>query len=110
MNKLLNTNSAYSPGPVLWPLVAADQRIRLSGEWKPAGSFQISFTNNPGARFTLFMSTKRGFAIEQLDDTRPGPRTFARTVPIHRRASGSQYRALLYCAFALAVTIQRRNR
>lgn len=51
------TNSAYSPGPVLWPLVAAAQGIRLSGAWKPGGSFQISFTNNPGARFTLFMST-----------------------------------------------------
>jgi predicted amidohydrolase YtcJ len=52
------TNDAWSPTPVLWPLVPAAP-VTLTGVTTSSdGSFQFSFTNNPGARFTVRM-TKR---------------------------------------------------
>jgi alpha-tubulin suppressor-like RCC1 family protein len=51
------TNDAWSPTPVLWPLISAAP-IAISGLAKPAGgAFQFTFTNNPGARFTVLMTT-----------------------------------------------------
>jgi alpha-tubulin suppressor-like RCC1 family protein len=54
------TNDAYSPTPVLWPVVAPPPAAptTLAGSRKPTdGSFQVAFTNNPGAPFTVLMAT-----------------------------------------------------
>jgi hypothetical protein len=54
------TNDAYSPTLVLWPVVAPPPAadITLAGARKLAdGSFQFAFTNNPGARLTVFTAT-----------------------------------------------------
>jgi alpha-tubulin suppressor-like RCC1 family protein len=51
------TNDAYSPTPVLWPVVPASE-ITLNGSRKQAdGSFLLSFTNNPGARFIILAAS-----------------------------------------------------
>ncbi|HZQ45418.1 MAG TPA: hypothetical protein VFC07_00280, partial [Verrucomicrobiae bacterium] len=51
------TNDAYSPAPILWPLVAPSPALALAGVKKLAGgAFQFAFTNNPGARFTVLAS------------------------------------------------------
>lgn len=53
-----NTNDAYSPGPVLWPQVPASPALTLTSAAKLAnGSFKFSFTNNPGATFTVLTAT-----------------------------------------------------
>lgn len=54
------TNDAYSPTPVLWPMVAAPPAaaITQTGVRRLTdGSFQFGFTNNPGAPFTVLMAT-----------------------------------------------------
>jgi alpha-tubulin suppressor-like RCC1 family protein len=52
------TNDAHSPTPVLWPVVAAQPGTTLTGSRQPTiGSFQINFTNNRGARFTVVATT-----------------------------------------------------
>jgi len=54
------TNDAYSPTPVLWPVVAAPSAaaITLAGARRLAdGSVQFAFTDNPGAPFTVLTAT-----------------------------------------------------
>lgn len=54
------TNAAYSPTPVLWPdnPVPPATAINLFGSRKlNDGSFQFSFTNTPGALFTMLTAT-----------------------------------------------------
>jgi len=60
------TNDAYSPMPVLWPVVSTPPAaaITLTGARKLSdGSFQFSFTNNPGAPFTLLAATNLPLAL-----------------------------------------------
>ena len=52
-----NTNDAWSPGMVLWPVVAAPPAITLSGKKLAGGSFQFTFTNNPGTLFAVLTTT-----------------------------------------------------
>jgi hypothetical protein len=60
------TNSEYSPAPVLWPLVPAAPGISLTGARNPSdGSFQLSFTNNPGARFAVLISTNVALPLSE---------------------------------------------
>jgi len=50
------TNEADSPTPVLWPEVVPPPpgAIAINGATRRAdGSFQLTFTNNPGAQFTV---------------------------------------------------------
>src|SRR5713101_5765115 len=54
------TNDAYSPGMVLWTVVSPSPSIRLVGGKLSDGSFQFTFTNNPGARFTVWTATEPG--------------------------------------------------
>ena len=72
------TNDAWSPTPVLWPLVSAAP-IALTDVTKSSdGSFHFSFTNNPGARFTVLMTTNllvpmtNWTAISGLTEDSPG--------------------------------------
>ena len=57
------TNDAYSPTPVLWPLVAAAGITINSNGILPAGTFQLGFTNNPGARFTVLTTTNLALSL-----------------------------------------------
>ncbi|MDB6065129.1 MAG: rcc [Pedosphaera sp.] len=50
------TNDAWSPGVVLWPVVAAPPPIILAGQKLANGSFQFAFTNNPGTLFAVLAS------------------------------------------------------
>ena len=50
------TNDAWSPGLVLWPVVAAPP-LTLAGKKLGNGSFQFNFTYNPGTLFAVLMST-----------------------------------------------------
>src|SRR5205085_1328332 len=54
------TNDAYSPGLVLWPVVAPSLAIAVTGKKLANGVFQLAFTNNPGARFTVLTATDVG--------------------------------------------------
>jgi alpha-tubulin suppressor-like RCC1 family protein len=56
------TNDAWSPGLVLWPVVAAPPPITLAGKNIGTGSFQFAFTNNPGTLFAVLMSTNLSLA------------------------------------------------
>ena len=58
------TNDAYSPASVQWPLVPAAPGIKLAGGRQPAGGpFQLRFTNNPGARFTVLTTTNAALGL-----------------------------------------------
>ena len=58
------TNDAWSPGPVLWPVVPALPGIVLASAKKPTGgSCEFTFTNNPGARFTMLTSTNMSLPV-----------------------------------------------
>jgi len=71
------TNSQYSPGPVLWPLVPAAPGITLAATNCPAdGSCRIVFTNNPGARFRVLMSTNIGLPLTNWTSLGPVPEPF----------------------------------
>ena len=52
-----NTNDAWSPGVVLWPVVAPAPPIVVAGGKSGNGPFQLTFTNNPGTLFAVLMST-----------------------------------------------------
>jgi hypothetical protein len=54
------TNDAYSPAEVMWPVLPAvpAAATTLTGSGKHSdGSCQLSFTNNPGAKFTVLTAT-----------------------------------------------------
>ena len=53
------TNDAWSPTPVLWPdhAVPAASLTRPASRKLTDGSFQFTFTNNPGALFTISTAT-----------------------------------------------------
>jgi alpha-tubulin suppressor-like RCC1 family protein len=51
------TNDAYSPTLVLWPVVAPDPALRVAATKSNDGSVQLSFTNNPGALFTVLTAS-----------------------------------------------------
>ncbi|MGC9940556.1 MAG: RCC1 repeat- and reductase domain-containing protein [Verrucomicrobiota bacterium] len=59
------TNDAWSPGLVLWPVVAAPTPILLTGATLPDGSFQINFTNNPGTLFAVLTTTNLSWPMNR---------------------------------------------
>ena len=58
-----NTNDAWNPGVVQWPVVAAPPVIKLTGKKLGSGSFQFNFTNDPGTLFTVLASTNLSLAM-----------------------------------------------
>jgi len=52
-----NTNDAWIPGVVMWPVVAAPPGIMLAGKKLANGAYQFNFTNNPGTLFAVLMTT-----------------------------------------------------
>jgi hypothetical protein len=51
------TNDAWSPGLVLWPVLASPPAITLTGKKMASGVFQFAFTNNPATLFAVLMTT-----------------------------------------------------
>jgi alpha-tubulin suppressor-like RCC1 family protein len=51
------TNDAYSPTLILWPVVRPDPAIQVAATKLSNGSVQLSFTNNPGAVFTVLTTS-----------------------------------------------------
>lgn len=73
------TNDAYSPTPVLWPVVAAQPGFTMACARNPSdGSFELSFSNNPGALWTVLTSTNLLLpmsdwtSLHQVPETSPG--------------------------------------
>jgi len=59
-----STNEQWSPGAVMWRVVPP-ATIKIAAGKRPDGSFQLVFTNNPGARFTVLTSTSLLLPLSQ---------------------------------------------
>lgn len=57
------TNDAWSPGLVLWPVVPAPPPFTLAGKELADGSFQFTFTNDPGTLFAVLTTTNLALSM-----------------------------------------------
>ena len=66
------TNDEWTPGVVLWPVVAPPPPFTLAGKKLGDGVWQGSFTNNPGMLFAVLMTSNLSISTSRLDDARDG--------------------------------------